>query len=68
MLSIYAFIETFRDVPQRPEANQGFFARSKRRLTRLWYWIIGLILLASSAAVVVLTARVLTIWLRNYGD
>jgi len=68
MLSIYAFIETFRDVPQRPEAGVGLFARVKRKLIRSWYWLIALILLASSAAVVLLTVRVLSIWVRNYGD
>jgi hypothetical protein len=68
MLSIYAFVETFRNVPQRPEADLGLFARAKRKLIRFWYWIIGLVLLASSVAVVVLTVRVLSVWVRNYGD
>lgn len=66
-LSFYAFVETFRGVPKRSEANLGFFARTKRKLIRFWYWIIGLILLASSATVVMFTARVLTIWVRDYG-
>lgn len=68
MLSFYAFVETFSGVPKRPEANLGFFARAKRKLIRFWYWIIGLVLLASSAAVVMFTARVLAIWVGDYGD
>lgn len=68
MLSFYAFIETFKNVPQRPEANLGFFARAKRKLIRFWYWIIGLTLLASSAAAVMFTIRALAIWVRNYGN
>jgi hypothetical protein len=68
MLSFYGFVETFRDVPRRAEANLGFFARSKRKLIRFWYWVIGFVLLASSAAVVMFSIRVLAIWIRNYGD
>ena len=66
MLSLYAFVVTFKDVPQPSEASLGFFARAKRRLIRFWYWIVGLILLASTAAVVIFTVRVMTIWVRTY--
>jgi hypothetical protein len=68
MLSFYAFVETFRYVPQRSKSTLGFYARAKQKLSRFWYWIIGLIFLASSAAVAVFTVRVLVVWFRNYGD
>ena len=68
MLSFYAFVETFRYVPQRSHANLGFLARVKQRLSRFWYWVIGLVFLASSAAVVVFTLRVLMVWFRSYRD
>ena len=68
MLSFYAFVETFKYVPQRSDTTQGLLARAKRKLSRFWYWVIGLIFIGSSAAVAVLTVRVLVIWFRNYGD
>ena len=66
-LSTYSFIETFRHVPERTGDERGFLKRTRRRLSRFWYWIIGLVFVGLSVAVVAITLRILTIWLREYG-
>ena len=66
-LSTYSFIETFRHVPGRKDDERGFFKRTQRKLSRFWYWIIGLVFVGTSVAVVVITLRILTIWFKEYG-
>ena len=65
-LSVYGFIETFKYVPERLDDAAGFFRRMQRRLSRLWYWIVGLVFLGTSIAVVALTLRALSVWLGDY--
>lgn len=62
-LSVYAFIETFRVIPARADKSLGFFGRLKRKLSRGWYWLIGIIFVATSAAVLFVSYRLLFVWL-----
>lgn len=66
-LSLYGFIETFQYVPQALTDSPGWFRRVKRRLSRLWYWLIAMAFLATSAAILVLTLRTLSVWFAEYG-
>ena len=65
-LSSYGFIETFRHVPERLDNRACRLARLRRSLVRLWYWIIGLIFIGTTAAVAVLTLRILALWARDH--
>jgi hypothetical protein len=65
-LSLYGFIETFRHVPASLGRDAGFWRRARRSLSRFWYWIIALALLAASAVVLVLSVRTLLVWLNSY--
>lgn len=68
MLSFYAYVQTFKGIPQPLQQNLGFLARARHKLSRFWYWIIGLVFLATTAVVAVLSFRVLVVWFRTYGD
>jgi hypothetical protein len=46
--------------------DAGFWRRAWRSLSRFWYWIIALALLAASAVVLVLSVRALLVWLNSY--
>ena len=65
-LSSYAFIENFGSVPVKPDKTLSFFGRIKRRFIRLWYWLLGIAFVATSAAVLFITFRASAIWLRSF--
>ncbi len=65
-MSTYAFIVTFRSVPQRPGSASGIFSRLKLRIERGWYWFISVILLGTTVVAIGLTCRMVSIWLRAY--
>ena len=66
-LSVYGFIETFKHVPEHLEGKPGLLKRTKRKLLRLWYWVIGLVFCGTSIAIIVLTFRTLPVWFGEYG-
>lgn len=66
-LSLYGFVETFKYVPEHGGNEPGILKRAKRRLSRLWYGLIGLVFFGSTVAVIVLTLRVSAVWLGEYG-
>ena len=59
----YAFIVTFRGIPAKPDRSQRLAGRLKRRMSRAWYWIIALVFLGSTGVAVILSSRLLSIWL-----
>ncbi len=66
-LSAYALITTFRAIPSPPATDAGLLQRHKRGLHRAWYWLLALVFLAATVAVLRLTFRLISIWLRAYG-
>jgi hypothetical protein len=67
-LSGYAFILNFRSVPTWKLEAGGFFRRQKLRLLRFWYWILALFFFSTTLALLVLSIRLLRIWLKDYGN
>ncbi len=65
-VSLYSFIESFSSVPERVAERRGIFSGFKHSLRRGWYWIKGLIFLASTAVALVITSRLLSIWIAEY--
>jgi hypothetical protein len=61
----YAFIVTFRSAPNIPSRPLGFIGKIKHAFTRAWYWFISLILLLGTVAIIVITIRMISIWLRD---
>ena len=66
-LSTYSFIVTFRAVPEKAIETLGFFSKLKHNIYRGWYWFISVVFLGSTVAVILLTYRMVSIWLRDYG-
>lgn len=67
-VSLYGFIESFHSAPEKLTERQGLLSDFKHRLRRGWYWIKGLVFLASTAVALLITSRLLSIWLAEYGD
>ena len=44
-----------------------FFSKLKRNINRGWYWFIGVAFLGTTVAVMFVTYRMVSIWLRDYG-
>ncbi|MEJ2609730.1 MAG: hypothetical protein P8179_06465 [Candidatus Thiodiazotropha sp.] len=65
-VSTYAFIVTFRTVPERANNSMSFFGNIKRKLSRGWYWIIGIVFIATTLSSLFLTYRMISIWIRDY--
>ena len=65
--SAYALITTFHTIPSQTTADAGLLQRIQRRLHRAWYWLLALVFLAATVAVLLLSFRLISIWLRAYG-
>jgi hypothetical protein len=66
-LSTYSFIVTFRDVPDKPNAPLRFISKLTHTLARLWYGLVSLFFLGATVVLLVVTIRMVTIWLRDHG-
>ncbi len=65
-MSTYAFIEAFRSVPEKAGKPLGFFSRLKQNISRGWYWFISVIFLGTTVAVLLVTFRMVSIWVMQY--
>ena len=66
-LSTHSFIVTFYSVPERAVKTMSFFSRLKRNINRGWYWFISIVFLGTTLSVIVVTYRMVSIWMRDYG-
>ncbi|MCZ6560473.1 MAG: hypothetical protein O6931_06260 [Gammaproteobacteria bacterium] len=66
-LSVYSFIGSFQHVPARANSQHSFLAKLMAALRRLRYWILALLALISSVAVLFVTYRLFAVWLRDFG-
>ncbi len=66
-MSTYAFIVTFHSVPEKASKTMTFFNRLKRNIIRGWYWFISIVFLGTTVSVILVTFRVVSIWMRDYG-
>lgn len=66
-MSTYFFLVAFRSVPEKPDKTMRFSSKLKHNIVRAWYWFIGVIFLGTTVAVILVTFRMVSIWLRDYG-
>lgn len=66
-LGTYSFIVTFRAVPGKPKAPLRRLGKLKHTITRLWYGLIAVIFIGGAVAMLVVTIRMVSIWLRAHG-
>ena len=65
-ISTYSFIVTFRSVPEKANKSLKFFSKLKLIINRGWYWFIGVVFLGTTVAVMFVTYRMVSIWLKDY--
>ena len=65
--SAYDLIATFHAIPSRPATDAGLLPRFRGRLRRAWYGLLALVFLAATVAVLLISFRLLALWLRAYG-
>jgi hypothetical protein len=65
--SVWTFIEIFSAVPERAGSELGLYGKLKRHVHRAWFWVLGLVLAVAIGTALLLTGRLVTIWLREYG-
>jgi hypothetical protein len=66
-MSTYSFIVAFRSAPGKNSNPVGVFRKLVHRLHRCWYGFISVVFLVTTVAVIVVTIRMISIWLRAYG-
>jgi len=64
-LLAYSFLYTFPFVPGNPGKEVNFLKRIKIKLLRAYYYVILLIALIASIAVLIMSVRIIGIWLRS---
>jgi fatty acid desaturase len=66
-LATYAFLVNFRSVPEKSDPAWRFSKRLKRNLARGGYWFLGIIFVGVSIAAVIISLRMFSVWLKDYG-
>ena len=67
-MSVYSFIESFRSVPEKSKDEQGFLRTVRQRIRRGSYWFRGLLFLTATGLALVVTSRMVSIWLSEYAN
>jgi hypothetical protein len=65
-MATYSFIVTFRALPDKSNTSPRFFGKLKHTITRVWYGLISLIFIGATVAILVVTIRMILIWLRDH--
>ena len=63
----YAFLVTFRVIPEPANRYQRFVRRMFTNLRRGWYWLLAWICIGTTLLVVILTYRMLALWITRSG-
>ena len=64
----YSFIVTFCTIPEKAGQSENLIGKLKRRISRGWYWLIAVVFLGTTVAALVLTGRLIAIWLKDYAN
>ncbi|MCH9025968.1 MAG: hypothetical protein IIA05_02490 [Proteobacteria bacterium] len=66
-LSVYSFIAGFQHVPLKADSQASLLAKLKAVFRRAPYWVLAFLALTSSVVVLILSYRLFSIWLRDFG-
>lgn len=67
-ISTYAFITTFRIVPEKSDKTWKITNRLKRNIYRGWYWLVSFTFVGITVIIIFMTGRMVTIWLKEFGS
>ena len=65
-LNCLGLLYTFPEIPRKSKKEDRFFLKLKLKLKRLWYWILGLLFIFTSIALLIISIRLMGIWFRDY--
>jgi hypothetical protein len=66
-ITTYSFLVYFHAVPEKADQSWKFVKRLKRRIVRAGYWIMGVVFIATTIGAILVSYRMIAIWLRDYG-
>lgn len=66
LLTLFAFLSLFVQVPARPEAGMPWRWRWGLRLRRAAYWVLVLLMSALSLALLLISGQLVSAWIRMY--
>ncbi|MCP3871137.1 MAG: hypothetical protein GY703_24160 [Gammaproteobacteria bacterium] len=64
-LSTYSFVTAFLSIPGKSVGSPGFIKRLKHGFLRVWYGLVGILFLCATAAVLLLSVRMMLLWSRG---
>ena len=64
--SLYVFISTFQVIPEKADGGGTFFRQVRQRIHRSWYWLIALIFAGTTVAALLLTLKLVSIWMADH--
>ena len=64
--SLYTLIEGFGSVPEKPNAGAKLHRRMSQRIKRAWFAVFGIVFLAATAIAMLLSYRLVSIWIDEY--
>ena len=65
-LNCLGLLYTFPEIPRKSKKEDRFLLKLKLKLKRLWYWILGLLFIFTSIALLIISIRLMGIWFRDY--
>lgn len=66
-LATYGFLVNFRSVPEKSDPAWSFSKRMKRNLARGGYWFLGIVFIGLSIGAAIISLRMLSVWIKDYG-
>ena len=67
-LLLLSFTTTFSNLPSKPRSDEKLIKRIKARIMRGFYYIIGLIFLVLTVAIIFLSLKIFGIWHENISN
>ena len=61
-----SFIATFCTIPERANKSHKMVGKLKLKFARGWYWFLAVAFLATTVTALILTGRLMSVWLQVY--
>jgi hypothetical protein len=66
-LSVHSFVVSFQHIPAKANPRHSILAKLMAALRRTPYWVLALLALISSVAVLTVSYRLFAVWLHDFG-
>ncbi|MES9962414.1 MAG: hypothetical protein ABW116_02645 [Candidatus Sedimenticola sp. 20ELBAFRAG] len=65
-LSIYALVDCFKEIPSHPREQKGLLNKLKSTAARCWSWLVGVVFIMTTLGVMMLSWKLINLWIKNY--